>query len=458
MLDNIKHSAVKAIVAKAIDKIISDYKTDTDKFLDQMSKLNDLVIKYFPDMYEGAFEQMNKFVQDPSGKWMTYVQKSLDDIHPNIVKKMAMNLGFEAGLYGNAKLRESREKYDCSVPWVILLDPTSACNLKCKGCWAAEYGNKLNLDYDTLSRIVREGRELGVYFYMLTGGEPLVRKKDILKLAEEFNDCAFNIFTNGTLIDEDFCKEVQRLGNIVFSVSVEGNEKSNDDRRGQGCYRSVMEAFDLMKKHKLLYGTSICYTSKNYLDVTSDEFLDKLIDKGVKFNWYFHYMPVGNMATTDLLLTPEQRAYMIKRVREIRGPKDGKPIFCIDFQNDGQYIGGCIAGGRNYFHINANGDVEPCVFIHYSNVNIKDVSLVEALKSPLFEEFRKNQPFNQNHLRPCPMLENPERIIEMVKRSKAYSTDLVSPEEVETLSSKCRNYSKNWAVKSELIWNNIKDK
>lgn len=161
----------------------------------------------------------------------------------------------------------------------------------------------------------------------------------------------------------------------------------------------------LLKKHKCLFGTSVCYTSKNYDSVTSDEFYDFMIENGAKFAWYFHYMPVGADADTELLLTPEQREHVYRTIRQNRNSKTGKPIFTVDFQNDGEFVGGCIAGGRNYFHVNSEGDVEPCVFIHYSDSNIREKSILECLKSPLFHEYYKGQPFNDNMLRPCPMLE-----------------------------------------------------
>lgn len=453
---NIKHSALRLTIGKIVDEILKSYKKNPEKMSENLLKLINVSEKYFSDMYGTEyFDKAKKLVMNTDAKWYKYVTNTLDEIDPNVVKTMVLNLGYEAGFYGNKKLRESREKYDCNVPWVVLMDPTSACNLHCIGCWAAEYGNKCNLTYDTMAKIVRDGRELGTYFYMFTGGEPLVRKADILRLAEEFNDCAFNVFTNGTLIDEEFCKEVRRLGNIVFSVSVEGKEEVNDARRGKGVYNKVMHAFDLMREYGLLFGTSICYTSANYKSVTSDAFLDKLIEKGAKYNWYFHYMPVGNNSTKDLLLSPEERVYMHNRIREIRKMEGGKPIFCIDFQNDGEYVGGCIAGGRNYLHINANGDIEPCVFIHYSNTNINKNTLLEGLQSSLFQAFRHNQPFNKNHLRPCPMLENPERIIELVHKTDAKSTDLESPESPEHLTSKTFDYARDWAPVAADLWNSI---
>ena len=205
---------------------------------------------------------------------------------------------------------------------------------------------------------------------MFTGGEPLVRKADIIKLCEKHNDCAFLAYTNGTLVDEAFCNEMLRVGNLYLAISLEGFEAVNDLRRGDGVYGKVMHAMDLLKENGLIFGTSICYTSKNIETVTSDEFVDLMVDKGCRYAFYFHYMPVGNDAAVDLLPTVEQRTYMRTRVREIRKLTTGKGLFTMDFQNDGEFVGGCIAGGRNYFHINANGDVEPCVFIHYSNANI----------------------------------------------------------------------------------------
>ena len=180
-----------------------------------------------------------------------------------------------------------------------------------------------------------------------------------------------------------------------------------------------------------------------------------MVEWGAKFVWYFHYMPVGNDAAPELLPTPEQREYMYHQIRHIRATK---PIFAMDFQNDGEFVGGCIAGGRNYCHINANGDVEPCVFIHYSSANIKEVSLLEALKQPLFMAYRDHQPFNNNHLRPCPMLENPEILQEMVEQTGAKSTDLQSPETPEHLCEKCKAYAENWKPCADKLWNSVEHK
>jgi len=300
--------------------------------------------------------------------------------------------------------------------------------------------------------IVRQAKKLGTRVFMLTGGEPLIRKKDVLTIAAKHRECTFLIYTNATLIDEALVRETKRLGNISFAVSIEGFKDSNDARRGEGAYARSMQAIDLLKREKCLFGISVCYTGENIETVTSEAFLDEMIAKGVKFGFYFHYMPLGKGAAPELMPTPAQRERMYKWLRETRNSKTGKPMFIMDFQNDGEYVGGCIGGGRNYFHINAAGDMEPCVFIHYSDSNIREHSLLEALRRPLFQAFYKGQPFNRNHLRPCPMLENPQLLRGLVKDTRACSTDLAAPEDVDDLCAKCDRYAADWAPEAQRIW------
>ena len=444
------HKAQRKMFEAILDSVIKHSNSDRTKAIRQ---LVDLVKKTMYDIWGSATYEMFGFSSKPDSKWMKYIDNLLNDVHPNIIKAKALNTAYEAGYRGFRIAQDMKKKHDINIPWIILVDPTSACNLKCTGCWSAEYGHLIQLSYEELDRIITEGEELGIYAWLMTGGEPLIRKADILKLAEAHPYSSFHIFTNGTLIDDAFCEEVVRLGNIAPSISLEGFEEVNDLRRGKGVFQKVMHAMDTMKKHKLLFGTSICYTSSNYKTVTSDEFLDMIISKGVKYTWYFHYMPVGNDASTDLLLTPEQREYMYHRVREIRAGEGGKPIIAVDFQNDGEYVSGCVAGGKYYCHINPNGDVEPCVFIHYSSANIHDMSLLDCLKQPLFKAYKANQPFNPNHLKPCPMLENPEKLIQMVHETGAKSTDLQSPETVENLCGKCEHYVADWNDTADKLWN-----
>lgn len=391
-------------------------------------------------------------ITNPQNTWNDYVYRIIEETDKELLTNMLLTFAIDAGYIGTSTLRENRDKLKCNIPWIILMDPTSACNLKCKGCWAAEYGHHSNLTLDEMRKIVTEAKALGTHFFMFTGGEPLVRKKDILTITNENKDCIFLAFTNGTLVDDEFCEELKKSGNFALALSIEGTEETTDFRRGEGVYQKVVDAMALLKKHKCIFGTSVCYTSKNYDAVTSDKFYDMEIEAGAKFALYFHYMPIGSDADTSLLLTPEQREHVYRTIRKKRRARNGKPIFVMDFQNDGEFVGGCIAGGRNYFHINSEGDAEPCVFIHYSDSNIREKSILECLRSPLFKQYYKGQPFNDNMLRPCPMLENPQALRHIIDVTGAKSTNLTCPESAEELCSKCDLYAKEWAPMAKQIW------
>ncbi len=388
-------------------------------------------------------------INDPDNNMHQLLMNIFREVDNDVLKATFENFLLNANIVGWPIQEDMRSKYNCNIPWAILLDPTSACNLHCTGCWAAEYGNKLNLSLNEIDSIIQQGKELGVYMYIYTGGEPMVRSKDIIALCQKHSDCQFLAFTNATLIDEAFADDMLRVKNFIPAISLEGFEMATDGRRGNGVYHKVLRTMSILRQKRLPFGISACYTSQNLDSISSDEFIDQLVKWGAQFIWYFHYMPVGNDAVPTLMPNPQQRKAMYYRIREIRSTK---PLFAMDFQNDGEYVGGCIAGGRRYLHINANGDVDPCVFVHYSDSNIREKSLLDCLRSPMFMAYHDGQPFNDNHLLPCPMLENPEKLREMVHRTGAHSTDLQSPESVDHLCDKCVSYAQCWKPEAERLW------
>lgn len=414
-----------------------------------LPKLMDWADTFCKGRFPGQRAAIRRAIEDPTYPYYDFIRHMMNEVDHDVLTTIVVNFFINANMVGCEKQEKLREEHNCNIPWAILLDPTSACNLHCTGCWAAEYGNKLNLTFDEIDDIIRQGKDMGVYMYIYTGGEPLVRKADLIKLCEKHDDCIFLAFTNGTLIDEKFADDMLRVKNFVPAISLEGFEKATDSRRGDGVYGKATHAMNLLRERKLLYGISSCYTRANFESITSEEYYDSLIRMGAYFIWYFHYMPVGNDASPELLPTPEQRTEVYRRIRRYRAEK---PLFAMDFQNDAEFVGGCIAGGRTYLHINANGDVDPCVFIHYSDSNIREKTLLETMKSPLFMAYHDGQPFNDNMLRPCPMLENPEKLRAMVKSSGAHSTDLQSPETVDHLCAKCDRYAAEWKPTADKLW------
>ena len=443
---SLTQSAERAALNKLIDYLNDDPKEHIDKVMDLIDKL--VPDRVFPTQ-RAAFNNVIR----SRGNWYDLIMKVFS-LNPQMRAKLLKALIVDGNLLAWPVQEKNREAYRCNIPWAILLDPTSACNLHCTGCWAAEYGHKQNLSFEDIDSIITQGKELGCHIYIYTGGEPLVRKRDLIKICEKHQDCVFLCFTNSTLIDEEFCDDMIRVGNFVPAISAEGNEHTTDARRGKGTYNKIERAMGLLRERQLPFGISTCWTSANADTVATEENIDWMIEEGALFCWYFHFMPVGRGATADLMPTPVQREKMYRFVREMR---EKKPLFTLDFQNDGEFVGGCIAGGRRYLHINAAGDVEPCVFIHYSNANIHDVSLLDALRSPIFMKYYEGQPFNDSYLKPCPMLENPDELPRMVAETGAHSTDLVEKESPEQLREKTVEAARAWAPVADRIWNDESD-
>lgn len=437
------------VQARVVNKVVHYLENDPEKNFPKILNAGRWINSMNGHIFKNAFNLFDQLWKDKSNPWHCFMTKYLTELNPLERQKFTVNFLIYSAMEGFSKEGKLSLKYGCNIPWAILMDPTSACNLKCIGCWAAEYEKQDNLSLEDMESVITQGKELGVYVYLFSGGEPLMRKKDLIKLASRHADCVFGSFTNGTLIDEAFADELARVGNFFPIISIEGFENETDMRRGNGTYAKVIHAMDILNERHLAFGFSCCYHSQNVYSVASDEFIDFMIEKGAWFGWYFTYIPVGHGARKELMVNAEQREYMYHRVREIR---EHKPIFVLDFWNDGEYTEGCIAGGRRYFHINAAGQAEPCAFVHYSNMNIRDHSLLDILRSPLFMEYHDMQPFNNNHLRPCPMLDNPEALRKMVENSGAVSTQALEPESAEELTAKCEDAAEEWGKRANVLW------
>ena len=214
LVENAQHKAERKAFEIMVNGIVGKL-TKTDDIAKRQETFLNLIDKAEAFWGEGTdkatLDKVREYVKNPENRWVKFVNRVLDETNPNYAKKFLLNLGYEAFFRGTKTIRANREKYNCNIPWLILFDPTDACNLHCVGCWSGTYGHKNNMSYEDMDKIVTQGKELGTYLYFMTGGEPTVRKADILKLAEKHNDCMFGLFSNSTLIDEELCKKLSLI-------------------------------------------------------------------------------------------------------------------------------------------------------------------------------------------------------------------------------------------------------
>ncbi len=360
-----------------------------------------------------------------------------------ILQLLVKGLFYEQG--DLSTVERFRAETGMRAPSFLLLSPGKACNLHCTGCYADSDGQRKALDWSIVDRMIEEAKTLwGARFFVISGGEPFAYRsegKGILDLIEKHSDCFFMAYTNSTLIDKPISQRLSKAGNLLLCISVEGWKARTDERRGVGVFDKILAAMSLLRQDGVPFGISLTGTRYNYEEILSDEFIDFFMQQGALFAWLFQYMPIGRAFTLDLMVTPQQRAWMWHRSWEIIRQRR---FFMADFWNHGTVCDGCLSAGGHgaggYFYVDWNGAVSPCVFVPYSPVNIKDVyahggTLNDVWKDPFFQSLRDWQldykSKQRNGLAPCP---NRDHHDELEKLLREYEPDPTDSNAAETLT------------------------
>ncbi|WP_165849108.1 radical SAM protein [Candidatus Cryosericum septentrionale] len=274
------------------------------------------------------------------------------------------------------------------VPPFMIVSVTGRCNLACAGCYAQaqQRHEEPDMTPTELLSVVQQGHDLGVGIMLLAGGEPMTRVDDLLTIAREVPDVVFPVFTNGTLLDDLLVRRIRKQRNVIPVISLEGHEAATDARRGQGVAAQAQAGIALMRRAGVFFGTSLTVTRLNIDAVLDEQYLCGLIDLGCRLFFFVEYVPVRE-GTESLVLDSAQRARLVAVVASLQ--KRLRGLFIV-FPGDEEVFGGCLAAGRGFIHISPSGRVEPCPFAPYSDANVRDVPLRDALASPLLATIRTN--------------------------------------------------------------------
>ncbi len=316
--------------------------------------------------------------------------------------------------------RKGRERGE-NIPPFLIASITTNCNLHCSGCYARsnqceDKGVHNQLTAEEWRKIFEEAQNLGISFILLAGGEPMLRKEVIVE-AGKIPNIIFPVFTNGTMVDDASMMLFDKHRNLIPVFSMEGHKDITDGRRGVGVYHQVMLALERMKKEKLLFGVSITVTKENIWEVTSEEFISHMSESGVKLIFYIEYVPVTK---ESIPLAPEEedRKFLNNQLESLRN--NYEDIIFISFPGDEKSSGGCLAAGRGFFHINSQGGAEPCPFSPYSDINVKDRSLKEALQSEFFQKLQNENILMEEHSGGCVLFERREKVQELLNKKDIF--------------------------------------
>ena len=311
-----------------------------------------------------------------------------------------------------SKTRLKFEQEGLHVPGFLIASITSSCNLHCAGCYSrcnnatVDSAPVRQLTGEEWLKIFREADDLGISFILLAGGEPMIRR-DIIEAAGKMQNIIFPIFTNGTFLDERYFRLLNERRNLVPVLSIEGGREITNQRRGEGIYETVTANMVAFREKGLIFGASITVTTENVEEVTSREFLDSLIEKGCKLVIYVEFVPVTEEAR-HLAPGEKERAYMESAMESLRSHYDEAVL--LSFPGDELAMGGCMAAGREFFHINSHGGAEPCPFSPYSDINVKDTSLRDAITSSLFHQLQEQGILSGEHVGGCVLYEKRDQV------------------------------------------------
>ena len=357
-----------------------------------------------------------------------YMTKGVERVVSDAVKATLKNpresafmLSFAGASAAASAKRKKAEKNGEHIPPFLIASITSKCNLHCAGCYSR--CNHATVDTEPVTqltdedwfKIFEEAEEMGISFILLAGGEPMLRR-GVIEAAGKKKNILFPIFTNGTFMDERYFELFDKCRNLIPIMSIEGKKEITDARRGSGIYERLIKNMDELNKRGLIFGTSVTVTTENINEVTSDGFLDELSQRGCRAVIFVEFVPVTE-ESKELAPQEAEREYLKERIVHLR--EERPEMVYISFPGDEKSSGGCVAAGRGFFHINSHGGAEPCPFSPYSDVNIKNTSLKEAMHSPLFMALRSGDILMDDHDGGCVLYEKRELVEQLMKAAMA---------------------------------------
>lgn len=364
------------------------------------------------------------------------IRRIVRQLNPTMRRAAIESLVLNSLLRSSATRTAFTERTGVHTPVVLLISPTMRCNLRCEGCYAAGYSAAGELSPELFQSIIDQANAIGISFFTILGGEPFLRR-DLLDVGAANPGSFFQVFTNGTLLREATIARMAGLGNMAPVISIEGDREATDARRGRGVYDKTLATMARLGDAGVAFGYSATVTRRNWRFLMSPEFFDDLIERGCIMGWNFLYMPVGRDPDVSLMLTPEERNEFREHVLALR---KAKPLAALDFWGDSVYVGGCIAG-KWYAHVNSEGWLEPCIFAHFATHNLNECTLEEALTSDYFREIQRRQPFNENLLMPCMLIDNPHQSREIVALTGARPTHPGAESLLEELAPAIDDYA-----------------
>lgn len=203
------------------------------------------------------------------------------------------------------------EEEQMEAPLAVELQVNTTCNLKCKHCCQADYGQVMPLE--KIKFILKELYKKNIFEITLVGGELLLHPNlhEVIELCCGKYNFATTIVTNGTLLSSSLIESISRhKDTLAFLISIEGVGKINDDIRGEGVFRKVDRSLKKLKREGFyveISATVNSFTINYYQDLI--EYAQSL-EIPLNFNLFKPFKGVQD----DLILPPDRYFIFVNEV------------------------------------------------------------------------------------------------------------------------------------------------
>ena len=324
--------------------------------------------------------------------------------------KFAWNFGWR-NLWNMHAFKKRQKKGAPFFPAFNMISVTETCNLACSGCWVSRGGRK-SLTLEQVDGIIRESKKHGSYFFGILGGEPLMYK-GLTDLFLKHSDCYFQLFTNGTLLNDDIAKQLRKAGNVTPLISMEGLEEESDRRRQrEEVYKRTLRGIRACRKAGLIFGIASSVCQSNFDELVSREQIQRAAKEGAAYLWYYIYRPVGADACPENALTREQ----IRKMRQfLVDERRDAPVVIVDVYWDDKGKAMCPGATGMSHHVSPSGALEFCPVIQMATdfINADASNLTDLYAQSDFLEGMRHKVAAST--RGCILMEDPARMTEILR-------------------------------------------
>lgn len=306
-----KKDTTRVLVESTIRRTLKNIQVSPER---ATRNLIDLGLEFSNGRFQTRFlKQAQKMLKNQKSAYYELVKHVVAAVDHDIITTFGVDLGYNSFTKGARLIREIEAEKGFNIPWML--------NLRISG-------EKLETEPAFYPSVLRQGRALGIYTYLLfVSGCP----EKVLPMIEKEPDCAFILFLHGQQVSQSFLEKMKMVKNAMVSVYT-------DDAMPDACRK--------LENAGLLYAVYQRYTEQDKTAIQNGEWLRAILP----------VRPTFAFLQADLSCTPQTQQEIYQYVTEVR---DGQqyPLILMDSKQDALVIDQVISDDECLVGFDADGSL-----------------------------------------------------------------------------------------------------